>query len=160
AAGRAHGDRQPAGDEVIPAGKSKDKLRTRGLPWPTMVWTCSHALVTGNVHDDLSFEASMPLLDHFHPPLLGQRHWEGFHGWWATAIAGELNEHLLPPEFFAEFQVTVGTRIEIDVATFSEDGMSDASRPNGASTAVQTQVWAPPAPVAVMPALFPDDFEV
>src|SRR4051794_2579402 len=50
-------------------------------------------------------EAVMPLLDHFHPPLLGQRHWEGFHGWWAAAIAGSLNDHLLPPEYFAEFQV-------------------------------------------------------
>jgi hypothetical protein len=101
----------------------------------------------------------MPLLDHFHPPLLGQRHWEGFHGWWAAAIAGRLNEHLLPPEYFAEFQVTLGTRIEVDVATFSENA-AEAARPNGAATAVQAQVWAPPAPVAVFPALFPDDIEV
>ena len=28
----------------------------------------------------------MPLLDHFHPPLQGRRHGEGFHGWWAEAI--------------------------------------------------------------------------
>lgn len=53
----------------------------------------------------------MPLLDHFHPPLLGQRHWEGFHGWWAAAIAGRLNEDLLPPEYFAEFRLTLGTRV-------------------------------------------------
>jgi hypothetical protein len=83
----------------------------------------------------------MPLLDHFHPPLLGQRHWEGFHGWWAAAIAGRLNEHLLPPEYFAEFEVTLSTRVEVDVATFSEDGV-------------------PEHPVAVVPAVFPDDFEV
>ena len=75
----------------------------------------------------------MPLLDHFHPPLQGHRHWEGFHGWWAAAIAGSLNEHLLPPEYFAEFQVTVGTRIEVDVATFTEDGAPERFRPNGAS---------------------------
>jgi hypothetical protein len=56
-------------------------------------------------------------LDHFHPPLLGQRHWEAFHGWWAAAIAGRLNEELLPPEYFAEFKVTLGTRVEVDVAT-------------------------------------------
>jgi Protein of unknown function (DUF4058) len=103
----------------------------------------------------------MPLLDHFHWPLLGQRHWEGFHGWWAAAIAGSLNEHLLPPEYFAEFQVTVGTRVEIDVATFNEAGGPEAPRPNGgAATAVQTRIWAPPKPVAVLPAIFPDDFEV
>ncbi len=102
----------------------------------------------------------MPLLDHFHPPLLGQRHREGFHGWWAAAIAGRLNEHLLPPEYFAEFQVTVGTRIEVDVATFAEHAVPGATPANGASTAVQTQVWTPPRPVAVMPALFPDAIEV
>src|SRR5439155_12830290 len=67
---------------------------------------------------------------------------------------------LLPPEYFAEFQVTVGTRIEVDVATFGENGAAAAAYPNGGGTAVQTQVWTPPKPVAVMPALFPDDFEV
>jgi hypothetical protein len=102
----------------------------------------------------------MPLLDHFHPPLQGRRHWEGFHGWWAAAIAGSLNDHLLPPGYFAEFQVTVSTRIEVDVATFTEDGGSGVPRPDGAATAVLTRVWAIPAPVAVMPAIFPDDFAV
>jgi hypothetical protein len=101
----------------------------------------------------------MPLLDHFHPPLLGRRHWEGFYGQWAAAIAGCLNEHLLPGEYFAEFQVTLGTRVEVDVATFTEEGR-ESPGPNGAATAVQTRVWAPPTPVAVFPALFPDDFEV
>src|SRR5262245_61858044 len=103
---------------------------------------------------------SMPLLDHFHPPLQGQRHWEGFHGWWAAAIAGNLNEHLLPEDYFAEFQVSLGTRIEVDVATFTEEETPAAAAPNGPATAVQTQVWAPPRPTAVFPALFPDDFEV
>jgi Protein of unknown function (DUF4058) len=102
----------------------------------------------------------MPLLDHFHPPLLGHRHWEAFHGWWAAAIAGSLNELLLPADYFAEFQVTLGTRIEVDVATFTEKDAPEVPPPNGATTAVQTRVWAPPTPVAVFPALFPDDFEV
>src|ERR1700722_678849 len=102
----------------------------------------------------------MPLLDHFHPPLQGRRHWEGFHGWWAAAIAGSLNDQLLPPEYFAEFQVTVGPRIEVDVAPFTENDGAGVPRPNGAATAVLTRAWAPPAPVAVMPAIFPDDFAV
>jgi hypothetical protein len=101
----------------------------------------------------------MPLLDHFHPPLQGRRHWEAFHGWWASAIAGRLNERL-PEEYFAEFQVTVGTRIEVDVATFTEAGTPEPPGADGSATALQTEVWAPPTPVAVMPALFPDDFEV
>jgi hypothetical protein len=105
-------------------------------------------------------EITMPLLDHFHPPLQGRRHWEGFLGWWAAAIAGKLNENLLPAEYFAEFQVTVSTRVEVDVATFTENGASAGLLPSRAATAVQAQVWAPPTPVAVMPAIFPDDIEV
>jgi hypothetical protein len=101
----------------------------------------------------------MPLLDHFHPPLLDRRHWEGVYGWWAVALADMLNEKL-PAEYFAELQVTLSTRIEVDVATFNEGDRSGGSRPDGAATAVQTEVWAPPTPVAVMPAVFPDDFEV
>ncbi|HZU37942.1 MAG TPA: DUF4058 family protein [Gemmataceae bacterium] len=102
----------------------------------------------------------MPLLDHFHPPLLGQRHWEAFHGWWAAAIAGRLNDELLPPEYFAEFEVTLGTRIEVDVATFTENGAEQPQAPEDGTLAVQTLPWAPPVPVAVVPAVFPDDFEV
>src|SRR6266496_2018898 len=100
----------------------------------------------------------MPLLDHFHPPLLGHRHWEGFHGRWAAAISDALNVNL-PQEYFAEFQVTLGTRVEVDVATFTEEGR-ETPQSDGAATAVQTRAWAPPTPVAVFPALFPDDFEV
>jgi Protein of unknown function (DUF4058) len=104
-------------------------------------------------------ELFMPLLDHFHPPLLGRRHWEGFHGRWAAAMADGLNE-CLPDDYFAEFQVTLGTRVEVDVGTFREQGGVDAARANGGALAVQTQLWAPPTPAAVLPALFPDNFEV
>jgi hypothetical protein len=86
-------------------------------------------------------EIIMPLLDHFHPPLLGQRRWEGFLGWWVAALADILNGDLLPPEYFAEFKARVSTRLERDIETFTQEG-------------------TPSAPAAVMPALFPDDFEV
>ena len=43
----------------------------------------------------------MPLLDHFHPPLSRERHWESFHGTWAGAIADALNR-VLPRGYFAE----------------------------------------------------------
>jgi hypothetical protein len=36
------------------------------------------------------------LLDHFHPPISTQRHWESFHTTWAGAIADALNDRLLP----------------------------------------------------------------
>lgn len=83
----------------------------------------------------------MPLLDHFHPPLLGSRHWEGFYGQWAAVLSEALHK-ALPQEYFAEFQMTRGTRIESEVAAYIEDN------------------WLDRLPTAVIPALFPDDFEV
>lgn len=106
----------------------------------------------------------MPLLDHFHPPLSGRRHWDGFHGRWAAALADGLNDDL-PDGYFAEFQVTLGTRIEVDVGTFKDDITDGTTRLNGpgagaVGTVVQPRVWMPSTPSAVIPALFPDDFEV
>jgi hypothetical protein len=59
----------------------------------------------------------MPLLDHFHPPLGQQRHWESFHSRWAAALADALNAGLLPPGYFAEIQITRGGRIGVDIPT-------------------------------------------
>jgi hypothetical protein len=74
-------------------------------------------------------------------------------------MADLLNERL-PREYFAEFQVTVGTRIEVDVGTFEADAPEPIRSEGGTATAVRTLAWAPPVPIAVMPAIFPDDFEV
>jgi Protein of unknown function (DUF4058) len=100
----------------------------------------------------------MPLLDHFHPPLAPRRHWESFHVNWAGAIADALNESLLPEGYFAEEHAQLGPWVEIDVASFTD------SEPSGrvvvGTTAVPSRVWAPPAPAMVVPAAFPDVFEV
>jgi hypothetical protein len=45
---------------------------------------------------------TMPLLDHFGPPLFPRRHWESFHVTWAGTIADALNKTLLPAGYFAE----------------------------------------------------------
>ena len=79
----------------------------------------------------------MPLLDHFHPPLHGPRRWEGFHHAWATFIAQQLNQETLPPDYFAESEVSVGPELEIDVAA-----MKLVDTGGGAATAV----WSPPRP--------------
>ncbi len=99
----------------------------------------------------------MPLLDHFHPPLSVERPWEGFHSAWASTIAVRLNEGQLPPDYFAMPLVTVGGRVEVDVATF-ESGAADGPG-NGA---VATAVWAPPRPglTVAVDFLDPDAFEV
>src|SRR3954471_2161285 len=81
----------------------------------------------------------MPLLDHFHPPLSGRRHWHSFHNSWATYLAADLNRQL-PPDYFAEANVQFG--IEIDVAAFEEAGQSEGPPFNG---------WTPPAPTATIP---------
>ena len=101
----------------------------------------------------------MPLLDHFHPPLLGRRHWEGHHTQWTASMADSLNQRL-PAEYFAEPQVSHGMRVEVDVGTFTERSLPEPPNGSAGGTAVETRVWAPPTPVAVMPGTFPDEFEV
>lgn len=99
----------------------------------------------------------MPLLDHFHPPLSQRRHWESFHSAWATAIADSLNERL-PEGYFAEEVITIGGRVEIDVATF-EESRADGSKNGGVATATR-KLWTPPAAAMTMPAVFPDSISV
>lgn len=101
----------------------------------------------------------MPLLDHFHPPLSEERHWEGFHSKWANVLVDELNQTLLPAGYFAEPHVHAGARVEIDAATF-EGGASSRPVTDGATAVLPPRTWAPPAPTLVLPAAFPDAFEV
>ena len=77
------------------------------------------------------------LLDHFHPPLKGRRHWTGFHSRWAGNIAADLNRRL-PSGWFAE--PTVHWGIEVDVATFEEVVAAGVHSPG------ETAHWQPPAP--------------
>ena len=100
----------------------------------------------------------MPLLDHFHPPLAPRRHWESFHVNWAGAIADDLNESLLPEGYFAEEHAQLGPMVEIDVATFTDH--EPAAQRSGGTAILPPRVWAPPAPAMVVPAAFPDAFEV
>ena len=60
----------------------------------------------------------MPLLDHFHPPLLNRLpSWESFHSFWAVAIAEHLNQ-LLPRRYIATVTTHLGSEVEADVAEF------------------------------------------
>jgi Protein of unknown function (DUF4058) len=86
----------------------------------------------------------MPLLDHFHPPLSDRRHWESFHGTWATEIARHLNHGQLPAGYFAEPHVKLSVQVEADVATLAEDGRARGADDIGG---VATAVWAPPRPL-------------
>ena len=99
----------------------------------------------------------MPLLDHFHPPLSENRHWESYHNSWANEIMATLNQEVLSSEYFAETQVHFGSRVEADVATLQHPNASPPSPTGNGGVAVQTgsatEVW-------LMPAVFPDEIEV
>src|SRR4051812_20569669 len=99
----------------------------------------------------------MPLLDHFAKPLSGARHWESFHGAWAFEMMAALNRGVLPAGYFAEAQVTLGSRLEVDVASFSEPEDGPGQERNGGGVAVRA--WSPPKTTLVMPTSFPDDIE-
>ena len=99
----------------------------------------------------------MPLLDHFHPPLSRRRHWESLHSAWANALCQQLNQGPLPPRYFAEVHVRLGTLVEVDLGTFDEHAaVADGAGEGGVAT------WAPPRPTRVVPLDFghPDLFEV
>jgi Protein of unknown function (DUF4058) len=100
----------------------------------------------------------MPLLDHFHPPLKERRAWESFHALWSVALVEHLNRKILPSGYFAETQIHVGGRVEVDIGAFEEE----TPRFGGASTngGVATETWAPPTAALIMPAVFPDEFEI
>lgn len=100
----------------------------------------------------------MPLLDHFLAPLAADRHWESFLASWANEIMATLNRDVLPPGYFAETQVHIGSRVEADVASFEQRDAPSRTNWNGNGTALQS--WAPPAAALVMPAVFPDEVEI
>jgi hypothetical protein len=84
----------------------------------------------------------MPLLDHFHPPLSENRHWESFQANWAGEIMATLNQEVMPKGYFAEIPVHFGGCVEV-----ADDGVVIV-QPGLASD------------VVLMPAVFPDEIEV
>ncbi len=79
---------------------------------------------------------------------------------WAATLVENLNERLLPKGYYADVQTHVGSRVEIDVATFEkESSNTDGPRDGTATATLSPQVWSPPAPALTMPAVFPDTFE-
>lgn len=103
----------------------------------------------------------MPLRDHFHAPLHPRRAWESFHSLFAVSMAEYLNS-VLPSRFVAEVETHLGSQVEADVAEYELPDVDDWSEAlgNGGGGGVAVQVWAPPIATWVMPAVFPDVYEV
>jgi hypothetical protein len=102
----------------------------------------------------------MPLLDHFHPPLYPHHHWESFHSNWATRIADGIAA-VLPPDFQVEEHTHAGPGFEIDVATYEGSAPPQDGAPAGVALATRAvPTYAPPVPDGILPAAFPDTFEV
>jgi hypothetical protein len=102
----------------------------------------------------------VPLLDHFNPPLYPLHKWESFHSRWANAIADALDREL-PSRFFAEVQTHLGAQVEADVAEFEKaDNPEGEQSTNGTTGVVAVRAYSPPAATMILPAFFPDDFEV
>jgi hypothetical protein len=78
------------------------------------------------------------------------------HSTWANTLRDQLNNGLLPPRYFAEVHVSLGTVAEVDVGTFEE--AADGTAPGNGGVAV----WAPPRPTHRTTLKFshPDLFEV
>jgi Protein of unknown function (DUF4058) len=100
----------------------------------------------------------MPLLDHFHAPLNERFPWESFHSGWATRIADQLSERV-PAEFVVAEHTHSGNRLGFDVDTFEPRLAQARTVPVGSALALAS-TWAPPTPAHVIPAIFPDVFEV
>jgi hypothetical protein len=107
-------------------------------------------------YNDGEEDATMPLRDHFRPPLDNLRHWEGFHGQWPSTIVTALNQ-TLPQRYFAEPRVHPSTSNEIDITTFEEGETVALSngREEEEGGGVATAVWAPPRPTLRVATDFP-----
>jgi len=107
-------------------------------------------------------EKLMPLLDHFHPPVSDERSPASLHTLWLGALTGYLNlGGRLPAGYYAQAEISIGGRLEIDVATLERSRSSTAPSTNGGTaTLAATAVWLRPPPVLSMPILFPDEAEV
>jgi hypothetical protein len=103
---------------------------------------------------------SMPLLDHFHPPLSERRPWESFHATWCSTLADHLNRDILPAGYIALEQVNPGASIEIDVGTFADEADQRTAGRNGGTATLPRTVWTPSAPPLILPAAFPERFTI
>src|SRR5271157_6120118 len=65
-------------------------------------------------------ETSMPLRDHFRPPVENRHSWDELHGMWPAVIVQHLFP-ILPEGYVAAPRVHLGTAFGIDVSAYLQD---------------------------------------
>jgi hypothetical protein len=102
---------------------------------------------------------TMPLRDHFRPPVSKRSSWEGFHGGWPMRIVEDLATRL-PDNFVAEPRVHLGNYYEIDVCTIEAHDEAElvSSSFSAASAGVAVAPLALPPPVLTFDAEFPKEY--
>ncbi|MBX9584174.1 MAG: hypothetical protein K2X87_28070 [Gemmataceae bacterium] len=101
----------------------------------------------------------MPLLDHFHPPLLDDPPWPSLYTLWVGGVVRRLNRTLPGGQFRAFANVRLGPHVEADVAEYRRPPANGTNGPAGGG-GVATQPRPRVAPVARFPLALPDDIEV
>src|SRR5207247_1465065 len=87
---------------------------------------------------------SMPLRDHFRPPVSKVASWEAVHGGWPMVIVQTLAPKL-PQRYVAHPRVHLGSFAEIDVSAYEKD-VSPALHADNSNGEVATEDWAPSRP--------------
>jgi hypothetical protein len=115
--------------------------------------------VPGAGYNSFETEDSMPLRDHFHPPVSKRSSWEGFHGGWPSVIVQRL-EPILPDGFVAEPRVHLGSYYEIDGLTSKQNIAGEpvfgSNRESNAGIVIAIQ--ALPAPTLTLDTDFPEQY--
>jgi hypothetical protein len=101
-------------------------------------------------------EATMPLRDHFRPPVAETHSWDELHGGWPMMIVQHLFP-LLPKGFVAAPGVHLGAGFEVDVSAHEKDEPEpmEAEAANG-NGGVAVATWAPPKTTLTLTTDVPD----
>jgi hypothetical protein len=97
---------------------------------------------------------TMPLRDHFRPPIDDVHSWDELHGMWPAIIVQSLVKRL-PEPYFAAPSVHLGTLFEVDVGTYGESASASQSGENDTG-GVSLATYAPPKPTWTLEPILPE----
>jgi hypothetical protein len=97
---------------------------------------------------------TMPLRDHFRPPLDDLHSWDELHGMWPATIVRELVE-ILPEPYFAAPTVHLGSLFEVDVGTY-RGRAGDADDGDFSTSGAAVVTYTPPRPTLTLEPQLPD----